>query len=136
MEMRRSGDGHRLHAQFQQRVEIVDRGAAQRAGDEIALRGIGIGDADELNSGKSGEHAGMVGPHGADADHANAQRRIAFHGPYHVAKSAPDGLVLRPGQSPSTLRVDLATATCQGRKHFLIQSITAISAVRCWLFEL
>ena len=74
MQMRRSRDRDGLDAELQQRVEIVDRRAAEHAGDKIALRGIGIGHADQFDSGKFGKHSGMVGAHDADADNANAQR--------------------------------------------------------------
>ncbi len=47
--------------------------AAERAGDEIGLLAVGIGDADEFGARQAGEHAGVVAAHHADADHADTQ---------------------------------------------------------------
>ena len=46
--------------------------AAEHAGHEFALLAVGIGDADQLDARKIGEHARMVAAHDADADHAYA----------------------------------------------------------------
>ena len=78
MQMRGRRDGHGVDAELEQRVDIVDRRAAEHAGDEIALLRIGIGDADKLHAGKPGKDAGVVGAHDADADDADPQRLLAL----------------------------------------------------------
>ena len=53
VQMRWSSDRHRINAEVQQRIELVDGRTAQHACDQFALRGIGVGDADELDVGNA-----------------------------------------------------------------------------------
>ena len=62
-----------------QGVGIVEGGAAERAGDEIAALAVRIGDADQLDARQLGEHAGVVRTHHADADDADAQYFVGAH---------------------------------------------------------
>ena len=78
MQMRRRRDGDGVDAELEQRVEVGDRRAAEHAG----RRGRAAADPDRrrrrVHARQSGEHAGVVGAHDADADDADAQRLSAL----------------------------------------------------------
>jgi hypothetical protein len=67
-----SGDGQGIDAGGEQRLDILEAIAAERAGDEVALLALGVGYAHELDPGKISENAGVVAAHDADADHTYA----------------------------------------------------------------
>ena len=73
VQMGRRGDGNGIDLEIEQRPDIGDRLAAERAGDEFGLLAIGIGDGDEFGARQAGEHTGMVAAHDANAHHADAQ---------------------------------------------------------------
>ena len=126
MQMRRSGDRHRIDAEVQQRIELVDGCAAHHAGDQFALRGIGIDDAGELDVGNAGQHAGMVRSHDTDADHADPYGSAAFQCNRHNQTSAPDETKMSaPVIPPNTLNQNWRHIPRNLTKHFLIQSVTA-----------
>ena len=60
VKMRRRGDGHRVDAALEQRVDVVERGAAKRARDEIPLFAVRIDDAHQFDAGHIREHPRMV----------------------------------------------------------------------------
>ena len=60
-------------SEVEQFLDVGDGRAAERAGDEIGLLAIGIGDADQFGARQAGEHAGMIAAHDADADDADTQ---------------------------------------------------------------
>ena len=111
----------------EQRVELVDRRAAEDARDQIALAAIRIGDADQLDAGQPGQHAGVVGAHDADADDADPQRRRAvLHGLHHVRRHSPQIWLLdSPCTVPSMVRRGWRLQPDRSAKHVLIQSVTA-----------
>ena len=76
MQMGRRGNGDGVDVAIEQVADIGDGRAAQRARDEFGLLAVGIGDADEFGAGQSGEDAGMIAAHDADADDADAQRTL------------------------------------------------------------
>ena len=106
MQMGRRGDGHRIDAAADQRFQIGEFGAAERAGDKLALLVIGIDHADELNAGHFRQHARMVAAHDADANNANFQR-ITPSRPAHDRKGSLD--TPSPSPSPSMAQAHLAT---------------------------
>ena len=73
MQMRGRRDGDGIDAELEQRLDVGDGGAAERARDEIGLPAVGIGHRDELGARQAGENARMVRAHDADADHADTQ---------------------------------------------------------------
>ena len=58
MQMGGRSDGHGIDAGGQQRLDVGIGLAAERAGHEVALLAVGIGDADELDARKIGEARG------------------------------------------------------------------------------
>jgi len=73
-----------------QLIDYLRRRAAERALDEISLLVVRIGDADEADARHLGEHAGVVVPHDAHPDDADAQRGcIGFHG-FYPGHATPD----------------------------------------------
>ena len=102
MQMGRRRDGDGIDAELEQALEIGDGRAAERARDEVALGAIGIDHAHQLDAGQSGEDARVVGAHGADADHADAQRRAILHGLHHVFAKCLRPAAKRGPWSPST----------------------------------
>ena len=66
-------DGGSVDVEIEQRRDIGDGGAAERAGDKFGLPAVGIGDADQLGALQASEDTGMIAAHDADADHADTQ---------------------------------------------------------------
>ena len=99
---RRDRDG--IDAGRDQRLDLGEAVAADGVRHQVALLGVGIGDADELHARQIGEHAGMVAAHDADADHADAQNpvRASFRGLHHGLPSPPGSIL--PTTLPSTAR--------------------------------
>ena len=79
-------------------LDLADGLAAERAGDEIGLPAVGIGDADEFGARQPGEHARMIAAHDADADHADTQRtpRVRIYRLRHVLNEIPQPATLGP----------------------------------------
>src|SRR6516164_9065620 len=73
MQMGRRGDAYGIDAAADQRLQVGEFGAAQRARNESALLAIRIDHADELNAGHFREDARMVAAHDADPDNTNLQ---------------------------------------------------------------
>ena len=74
MQMGRRRDGHGIDAEIEQRVDVGDGRAAERAARRIrACLRSGSATPTSSTPGSSGEHARMVAAHDADADHADAQ---------------------------------------------------------------
>ena len=71
---RRDGDG--VDAAVEQRIEIAERRAAERASHEIALLAIGVGYSDQADVGHFRQDARMVAAHDADAHHPDLQRTV------------------------------------------------------------
>ena len=90
VQMRRSRDRDCVDAKPQQRVKVIDRRATNHPRDKITLFTVRIGDANELNSGESGQYAGMVRTHGTHTDDADSKRRTVLHGSHHVLILAPE----------------------------------------------
>ncbi len=86
MQMGGSCDGDGVDALLEQFVEFGERAAADQRGGARAVFGQRIDDADQRHPGQTGQHAGMVAPHHARADHADAQ--------------AADGIDFRAGCGP------------------------------------
>ena len=59
--------------EIEQLGHFADGLAAERAGDEIGLPAVGIGDADQFGARQSGEDARMIAAHDANADDADTQ---------------------------------------------------------------
>jgi hypothetical protein len=76
VQMSRRCNGDRIDAHIEQLLNGSDRGAAQSARDEFSLFPIGIGDADEFDTGKTSENAGMIAPHHADTNNADAHNAL------------------------------------------------------------
>ena len=89
VQMSWSGNRHRINAEVQQRIELVDGGAAHHACDQFTLRGIGVDDAGELDVRNAGQHAGMVRSHDTDANHADTDGSAAFQGTRHNQTGSP-----------------------------------------------
>ena len=53
MQMRRRRDGDGIDLEIEQRADVGDGGAAERARDEFGLLAIGIGDADKFGARQS-----------------------------------------------------------------------------------
>ena len=49
-----------------------------------SLGAVGVRHAYQLHAGESRQHAGMVGPHGANADDTHAQRCVTLHRSNHA----------------------------------------------------
>ena len=56
----RRRDGHRIDAAAKQGIDIVEPGAAERAGDEIPPLAVRIGNAHQFDAGHVREHPRMV----------------------------------------------------------------------------
>jgi len=89
MGRRRYDHGIELFAQ--QRIEIGNGVAAERAGDELPLLAVGVGYTGQFDAGHFRKHPRMVTAHDADAHHADPQ----FSGLTHVAT-----LALAPERAP------------------------------------
>ena len=74
--MGRSRNGHRIDAELQQCVEIVDGRTAQHAINQITLSAIRIGHADKRDARQPRQYTGMIGTHDADAN--NTRRSVAL----------------------------------------------------------
>jgi hypothetical protein len=101
---RRDGDG--IEAGVEQRREIRNLRATQRLRHRARLGAVGIGDADELDAGKLGQHAGMIAAHDADADHPDAQPAcgVALRSLPHLAPAPQVCVAVRRPTCPSTAR--------------------------------
>ena len=105
MQMSRRRDGERVDPEVEQLLDIGHRATAQGARHEFRLLAIGIGNADELDTGKTGKHAGMIAAHDADADHADTQRTLSVRicRPHHFPKMSPSPVrwrAIAPGSAP------------------------------------
>ena len=111
MQMRRRRDGDCVDTEIEQLLDVGDGRATERAGDEIGLLAVGIGDGDELDAGQAGEDAGVIAAHDADAHHADAQRMLSVRifRLRHGVKASP-GRQRRPKPSLSMRR--------DGRREF------------------
>ncbi len=90
MKMGRCRDREGVDPERDQLADVRNRRAAERALDEISLLVVRIGDADEADARHLGEHAGVVVPHDAHPDDADAQRGcIGFHG-FYPGHATPD----------------------------------------------
>ena len=58
--MGRRRDGHRIEPAAEQRVDVIDRGAAERAGNKIPLLAVRVGNSDQFDTGHVREHPRMV----------------------------------------------------------------------------
>ena len=88
VQVRRRGDGDGVDAVADQRLGVVECGAAEIAGDGLAAFAVGIGDADQFHTRQFGQHTGMVAAHDAHAHNTDTQRISAhFLGITHDAKS-------------------------------------------------
>ena len=92
MQMGGRGDGHRIDAGVQQRIDLVDSRAAERLRHEIALAAIRVGDADQLDAGQSGQNTRAwllpMMPTPIDAD-ANGRPRCSSR-PAPCSEGSPD----------------------------------------------
>jgi hypothetical protein len=86
VQMGRSGDGHGVGLEIEQRVKMLDRGTAEHPVHEVALLWIGIGDAGDVHVRQACKYAGVVRAHDASANDADPQRlpRAVLHCPHHV----------------------------------------------------
>jgi hypothetical protein len=85
VEMGWRSDGHGIDAELQQAFDIVERRAAQRMCDELAVRRLGIDDPDQFDVSTFGKYAGVIAPHHADADNSDPQStaRVPLRGLCH-----------------------------------------------------
>ena len=85
MQVSGRSDGYGVDTLRQQPFHVSMAGAAERAGNEIALPQVGIRHANQAYPGKIGKNPRMVAAHDADADHAYAKQavRAVFRGLHH-----------------------------------------------------
>ena len=91
MQMRGRRDGDGVDALVQERIVLSKCSAPEVAGDGLAPLAVGIGNADQLHPGQSGQDAGMVTAHHAYAHNADAQRfRAQFRSITHKPPRYPE----------------------------------------------
>src|SRR6185312_13866836 len=130
VEMGRCGNGDGVDVARQQFVDVSDGVASKRAGDEIDLLAIGVGNANQFGSGQAGEDPRMVASHDADSDDTHTQRtlRICDSSLHHLTTVSPSPRTFASPvsvpQSPSTASYDWRIARANAFEHVLIQSVT------------
>src|SRR5262249_3777579 len=78
-------DGDGFDTLIEERREVGKLGAAERLAHRMRLGAVRVGNADEIDAGKLGKHAGMIAAHHADANDPDTQPAAGAHnGGLHV----------------------------------------------------